>query len=162
MWPLAHEKKKKRVDQNCVCPKYFHLCVGDLKGLNLDISDSLNIIEVELKWESTHRKHQVEYIKLTNLLHTPNKKIYSTLSRKSLSIIVSVVSGLSYYLKKQKTKLLVYGMMWIFCLSLLYKNEWKAEKENAILMIIQVRQRWKLLAMLKAANIWPQLNSHWT
>lgn len=31
-----------------------------------------------------------------------------------------------------------------------------------ILMMIQIRQRWKLLGMQKAANIWPQLNPYWT
>ena len=30
-----------------------------------------------------------------------------------------------------------------------------------ILRTIQVRQRWKLLGMLQAASIWPQLNSCW-
>lgn len=38
----------------------------------------------------------------------------------------------------------------------------KQKNKMLILMTIQVRQRSKLLGVLKAANIWPQLNSYWT
>lgn len=113
MGPLAHDKEWTKIVSS---PNIFTCVLATWKGLNLDISNSLNITVkgVELKWEGTHLKNQVEFIKLTNLLHTFQETIVC------YCFFVWIV------LLTEK-KVLFYAMMWTFCLKMSGKRKNKTQ-----------------------------------